>query len=122
MELADVARLYASNTVWRTTGAHPAGRALIRALGSKDESQRALAGMFLVQAGGRAVPLLQEALTNHEHVPIVLTILADIGDRRFEPLVRGYTQDADPQVARAAKDALETLHVQQQLRSRAGGH
>jgi hypothetical protein len=25
-------------------------------------------------------------------------------------------------VARAAKDALETLHVQQQLRSRAGGH
>ena len=113
MQLAGAARLYAYKTLWRRTGLRSAGRALVHALGSADEDLRVIAGMFLAQAGKQAVPLLQEALTRRENLPMVLSILGDIGDRKFEPELRRFSQDSDPKIAQAARDALRVLDAHQ---------
>ncbi len=102
-------RLFLYNTLWRGTGLRAAGRALVRALGSPDEDLRTIAGMFLVQAGKRGVPLLEEALAKRETLPLILSILADIGDEKLEPELRQFTYDRDPVVAKAAQDALRVL-------------
>ena len=94
--------------MWRV-GITAAGRGLIRTLGSSDEDLRTLAGMFLVRAGRRSEPLLHEALQRRTNLPIVLTILADIGQPDLEPEIRGLTLDSDPEVARAAREALRLL-------------
>ena len=65
--------------------------------------------MFLVQAGWRAEPLLEEALQRREGLPMVLTVLADIGDRRYEPQPLQFMRDSDPRIAEAAEDALRVL-------------
>jgi len=111
MELARVASVFANRAVFSTTGFRPAGRALVRALGSDDENVRMIAGMSLVQTGRRAEPLLEDALERRENVPIVLSILGDIGDPACEPVLARFTGDPDPEAARAARDALRTLHA-----------
>ena len=65
--------------------------------------------MFLVKAGRDSEKLLHEALSRRENVPMVLTVLADIGDSRLEPEIRAFSQDADPNVAKAAQEALRVL-------------
>jgi hypothetical protein len=117
MKLAAAARLFASQALWRTTGLPSAGRALMRALGSDDEDLRTTAGMFLVQAGEQAEPLLEEALHKREHLPMVLRIIGDIGAWRFESELRAFGQDTDPQVARAAQDALRVLEAHRRRES-----
>lgn len=102
-------RLYALKTLWTATGCRSAGRALVTALGSTDESERTVAGMLLVQGGKRAEPLVGEAIRRREHLPIVLLIAGDIGASNLEPDLRRLTTDPDPDVARAAHDALEIL-------------
>ena len=67
--------------------------------------------MFLVKAGKSAQPLLTEALAQRENVPMVLSILADIGDPAVEPQIRSFSSDQDPEVSRAAKEALRTLRL-----------
>lgn len=111
MELTKVAGVFANRAVFKTTGLRPAGRALIHALGSEDETVRTIAGMSLVQAGRRSEPLLEEAALRREHLPLVLTLLGDIGDPDSEPLLRGFTGDPEPRVRKAAEDALRTLHA-----------
>jgi HEAT repeat protein len=113
MRLAGAARLFACNAFWRVTRLSAAGRPLVRALGSEDEDLRTIAGMFLVQAGTRAETLLQEALEKRESLPMVLSILASIGDRKFEPELREFSLDRDPKVAQAARDALRVLTAHQ---------
>ena len=56
------------------------------ALGSPDEGVRTVAGMFLVQAGKRAEPLIEEAIRRCQHLPIVLIIARG---RRGPPLGTG---------------------------------
>lgn len=112
MAVAQVAGVLANRALFATTGLRPAGRALVRALGSEHEDVRAVAGMSLVQAGERAEPLLEEAADRRENLPLVLTILGDIGDPACEPLLARYTLDGDPEVARSAHAALRTLHAQ----------
>lgn len=97
------------NTTWRATGSRAAGRRLLEALGSDDEDLRTIAGMFIVRGGRKAVPLLEEAIKKREHLPIVLTIAADVGATEFEPELRELERDSDPNVARAAHDALQVL-------------
>jgi hypothetical protein len=109
MDVIGAARLFACHALWRATRMKSAGRVLVQALGSDDENIRTIAGMFLVRAGVRSEQLLQEALDRRENLPIVLAILADIGNRRFEPELRQFTEDEDPQVAKAARDALRIL-------------
>jgi hypothetical protein len=102
-------RLYALKSLWMSVGCRPAGRALVAALGSSDEAERTVAGMFLVQGGRRAEPLVADAIQRRRHLPIVLLIAGDIGARSLEPDLRRLATDPDPDVARAARDALETL-------------
>lgn len=109
VELAGTARLFAQHTFWRATGAPSAGRALVHALSSEDEGLRTIAGMFLAKSGKRAEPLLREALWRRQNVPLILTILGDIGDHEIEPDLRQFSQDSDPRVAQAARDALRVL-------------
>ncbi|HET7875910.1 MAG TPA: hypothetical protein VFN71_10360 [Methylomirabilota bacterium] len=106
---AATARLLAQGALWRATGLKTAGRALISALGSEDEDVRAAAGMLLVKAGKRAVPLLREALLRRENLPMVLSILGDLGDRESREEVARLAGDPDPRVAKAARDALRLL-------------
>jgi len=107
------ARLVALKSVWRTTGLQAAGRALVHALGSPDEGIRTIAGMFLVQGGKRAEPLVEEAIRQRRNLPMVLVIAGDIGAQRLEPEMQRFTSDPDPQVAKAASDGLRILAAQQ---------
>lgn len=115
MRLAAATRLFASNAMWRATGSRKAGRALVHALGSKDDDLRTIAGMLLARAGERAEPLLKEALDKRENLSMVLTILGDIGGRKFESDLEEFSRDADPKVAKAAQDALRVLQAQRKL-------
>lgn len=103
--------MFALKTAFQA-GSDAAGRALIRNLPSRDENVRMLAGMFLVQCGRRSLPLLREALARGEDVPAILTMLADIGDPSSEPAIRARLNDPDPEIARAAADALRVLELQ----------
>jgi hypothetical protein len=107
------ARLYALKSLWTAIRCRSAGRALVKALGSSDESERTVAGMFLVQGGKRAEPLVADAIRRREHLPIILLIAGDIRARTLEPDLRRLTADPDPDVARAAHDALEILSAEQ---------
>ena len=98
--------------VWRATRLRLLGRILIGTLGSPNENLRAIAGMSLVKAGRMAQPLLEEALRKRKNLPIVLIILADVGDKRVESEIRRFSGHEDPQVAEAAKQALRVLATQ----------
>lgn len=91
-------------------GSERAGKTLIDDLSSSDETVRTLAGMFLVRSGRRSLPILRETLTRREQIPTVLTMLADIGAPESESEIRAFVTDNDPDVARAAKQALDLLH------------
>jgi hypothetical protein len=87
----------------------------VRALGAEDETTRTLAGILLVRAGKKSEPLLKEALNNRESLPVVLTVIGSLGDSKFEPEVRQFSVDADPDVAKAAKDALQLIEASQAI-------
>jgi HEAT repeat protein len=101
--------LFLMQQVWRWTGSSAAARSLVRALGSPNPNIRSIAGIFLVRTGGRAAPYLEESLKRRENLPMVLAILADIGDLNIEPELQQFTEDRDPQVATAARNALRVL-------------
>ena len=88
------------------------GRKLVQALGSENENIRTLAGMFLARSGSMAAPLLEESLHRGENLPIVMMILASLGDRRAEPEIRHFSAHKDPLVAEAAAQALRVLTTQ----------
>jgi len=104
--------LFVCTAVWRATRLRFLGRLIIRTLGSNNENMRTIAGLSLVKAGRMAEPLLEEALRRRENLPIVLTILADIGDKRAVPEIRRFSGHEDPEVAEAARQALRVLAMQ----------
>lgn len=103
------AKLFGDYGLWRSTGLRSAGRALVQALGSPDEDLRTIAGMLLVRGGKRSRPLLEEALRRREYLPMVISVLADLGDPGVLPEIRPYTQDLDPEVADSARQGLRVL-------------
>jgi len=109
MRFSGAAKLFACQALWRGLHLKTAGRALVNALDADDEELRVLAGMFLVRAGPRAVPLLGEALAQGRHLPLILQIIADVGATEFEPELRRLADDPDPQVSQAARDAVRQL-------------
>jgi hypothetical protein len=113
MGVVQAARLFALKQVFSTTGLKSAGRALVDALSSPDETTRTIAGMFLVQAGKRAEPLVEEAMRRRQSLSTVLVIAGDIGAFRLEPQLRSFIADPDPEVAKAARDGLRILDAQQ---------
>jgi hypothetical protein len=114
------AKLFGDYGVWRSTGLRSAGRALVKALGSPDEDLRTIAGMLLVRGGKRSRPLLEEALRRREHLPMVISVLADLGDPGVQPEIRPYTQDPDPEVADSAQQALRVLEFRAATEARKG--
>ena len=109
MKLLKLLPVLLTAAIWRAMGIRPAGRALVRALGTDDEQVRAIAGMMLVKSGRKAEPLLQEALNRRENVSTVLTVLGSIGDPSVEPEIRRFADDKDPRVSKAARDALRLV-------------
>ena len=102
-------RLYVYRTLWYWLGITSAGRALVKALGSPDENIRSIAGILLVKSGKQAEPLLQEALHRRENLPTVLTALGSIGDPALIPQLRQFTNDQNPDVAKAAREAVKVI-------------
>jgi hypothetical protein len=109
MQPTRVAWLVAHYAWWRVTGTAGAGGRVVGALGEADESLRTIAAMLLVKAGARAEPLLRDALRRRQDLPLVLGVLGDIGGPAVERELTAFVDDADPAVARAARDALRVL-------------
>lgn len=122
MNTAKVAQLFVSKAVWNVTGLDVAGRTLIHALDSKDEDIRTIAGMFLVQTGQRSEPLLKEALHKGQHLPMVIHVLGSIGDPGVESELRPFTEDSDPEIVRAAQDAIRAIDFVSQSDPSGRGH
>lgn len=111
MNIAKAAQLFVSKAVWNVTGLDAAGRALVHALDSDDENVWTIAGMFLVQAGKRAEPLLKEALDEGQHLPMVINVLGSIGDPEVVSALRPFTRNSDPEIARAAQEAIQVIDL-----------
>jgi hypothetical protein len=113
MGAAASARLLAIGATWRLTGASAAGRALVTAAAGDRETERTLAGMLLVQAGDRSVPVVTEAILTGPAAVELVQVLASIGTRGARDAL-GRVSRADParvapEVAAAAAEALRTL-------------
>jgi|SRR5579859_4310994 len=104
--------LFVCAAAWRVTHFAPFGRLIVKALGSENENLCSIAGILLVKAGRLAEPLLEESLHKRENLATVLPILADIGDRGVESEIQGFSRDADPRIAEAARQALRVLAMQ----------
>jgi hypothetical protein len=119
MAVLNVARLFACKAMW-AAGMEFGGRCLLSALDSPHEDVRTVAGMFLVQGGHRASPLIREAIERREHLPMALTIAADIGAHDLAPQIQGLTAHTDPQISRAARDALDILALRKNAAATSG--
>jgi hypothetical protein len=106
--ILQAASALAAGVAWRAAGVPAAGRALIRALASRDETVRNIAGISLVKAGAISGPLLAGALdpAPEDHVPMLLRVLGDLGDPRYRGLLERHATSANPEIAQAARDAL----------------
>jgi hypothetical protein len=103
------AKLLAVGAAWRLTGAGPAGRTLVRAARGGGETERTLAGMMLVQAGDRSVPVLVEAIMAGPGSAALVTVLGSIGtDAARDALARVCRTGPSPAAA-AAAEALRTF-------------
>jgi HEAT repeat protein len=103
------AAVFAAYGVWRATGSARAGRVLADALASSDETNRTAAGVLLVRAGEKSLPLLRTNLQRGAAVPLSLRILGDIGGGAAAREIEPYAQSKDPAIARAAADALSSI-------------
>jgi hypothetical protein len=109
MGAAASARLLAVGTAWRLTGLDAAGRSLVTAVEDGTEDEQALAGMLLVRAGDRSVPLITEAILAGSSSPALVEVLASIGTETARAALERATQARPPEVAVAAEQALRTL-------------
>lgn len=111
MNVTGAVALFGYKTAFQTIGSARAARALVHALASPDENVRTMAGMFLVQIGDRAIPFLRAGLEGGQNVPVILAILADIGDPHTRPDIESFLGSPDPIISSSARDALETLDL-----------
>lgn len=116
MQLLRAAGLFAANAIWRFTGSQTAGRVLMNALAADDPTVRTIAGMFLVKAGKKAVPLIAEAIQQKLNLPQTLVMAGDVGAHSLEPELQEFTKHPDPAVAKAARDGLHILAAQKTAR------
>lgn len=118
MAIASAAKLMAASELWKRARVKSAGRSLVDSLGSGDEDTRQVAGMLLVKGGRKSVPLIREAIDKRQHLESVLLIAADLGDPGLASRIPAFTDDPDPEVARAARDAVAIVeeHAREQSR------
>jgi hypothetical protein len=100
---------FGQGVAWRTTHARTLGRHLVSALSDSDETARTVAGIMLAKSGAAAVPVLREALAQRRSLDIVLSLLGTVGDASVRDDIAPFAKDADPRVARAAREALARL-------------
>ena len=70
------------------TGLRAPGRGVVRALPARTRPSARWPGCSLTRAGHRAEPLLRDALAARQSLPMVVTILADIGDQESRPILQ----------------------------------
>jgi hypothetical protein len=120
--VAASAKLFAAGASWRLVGLPTAGRSLLTAVATGGETEKTLAGMFLVQAGDRSVPLLSSAIQAGGTDRALVDVLASIGsDEARDALVtiaQGTQATVTPQTREAAVEALHTLDA---IRDRGSG-
>lgn len=90
-------------------GIESSGERLVKALSSKNENLRTLAGIFLVKGSSKAFPLLEKELEHRRNLPLILMLLGDIDEPKSEEYLRRYMNDSDPEVADAAQQAMSVL-------------
>jgi radical SAM superfamily enzyme with C-terminal helix-hairpin-helix motif len=109
MGAASSAMLLAAGCTWRLIGLHAAGRSLVVAVDRGPESEQAIAGIMLVKAGDRSVPLISESVSSGSSSPELIDVLASIGTPSARSALRNATRSPQPEVAGAAENALRTL-------------
>jgi hypothetical protein len=111
MGAAASAGVLAAGATWRLAGIPAAGRALVAAATTGGENERTLAGMMLVRAGDRSVPLLTAAILDGATGRELPDVLASIGTDRARAALMTLTREAPvaPEVRAAAAEALATL-------------
>jgi hypothetical protein len=107
--LSAASRLFASAAIWRLVGSERCGNVLIKQLDSPEETLRMIAGTLLTQAGSRSVPLLRDALERQQNLPMILTMIGDLGGLDQRSLLEHYVGDERSDVAKAAREALRVL-------------
>ena len=113
MSAVGAARLLTAGAAWRVAGLGSAGRALVAALGRDDETERTVAGIMLVRAGDRSVPLLADALLAGGSPDDLVGPLTSIGTPAARNALRTVAVSTEPTVGpparEAAAQALRTL-------------
>ena len=109
--LITASRLFVSSAIWRFTGYERFGNVLIEGLDSPDENLRMISGALLSRAGSRIIPMLRGAIKRQQNLPMILTMIGDVGGLEQASLLEQYMVDERPDVARAARDALRVLRT-----------
>jgi hypothetical protein len=109
MGAASSAKLLAAGSAWRLTGLDAVGRSLVVAVAGGGEDEQTLAGILLVKAGDRSVPLITEAISAGATCPELVDVLASIGTETARAALDRATHAPSPEVAAAAEQALRTL-------------
>jgi len=109
MGVAASVKLLAAGAAWRLTGLPPAGNALVGALVDGAESEQTLAGILLVNAGDRSVPLVREATSSGAGAPELVDVLASIGTDTARSALERVAAATSGEMAAAAEQALATL-------------
>ncbi len=109
MKLGESAAVFSAYAVWRATGSARAGAVVANALASADETNRTAAGVLLVRAAARSLPLLRGNLKRGVAVALSLRLLGDIGASEAVRDIEPFVGSSDSAIARAAADALKAL-------------
>jgi hypothetical protein len=105
MGAARSARILAAGATWRLTGIAAAGDALLTAVTTGSETDRTLAGMLLVKAGNRSVPVVTDAVLTGKGVDDLVDVLASINTADARAALERVAQAPPSTVAAQTKDA-----------------
>jgi hypothetical protein len=121
VSVAASAKLFAAGASWRLAGVPTAGRALLTAATTGAENEKTLAGMFLVQAGDRSVPLLTSAVLAGGTDRTLVDALASIGSDQARAALVTVAGAQDGVAPRTREAAVEALHTLDAIRDRESG-
>lgn len=107
MSLPGTAKVFAAGAAWRLTGLDSAGRVLVDSVISGTEDEVTLAGILLVRAGDRSVPLVTSALETGANAPELLDVLVSVGSDAARTALQNVAQAPTSQASGAAEKALQ---------------
>jgi hypothetical protein len=116
------AKLLAVGAAWRLTGVSAAGAALVAAVTTGGETERTLAGMLLVKAGDRSVPVVTDAIMTGPEPADLVDVLVSIGTDDARAALLRVSQAPPPAVPPATRHAAaEALRTLDEVRRYGGG-